>query len=127
LVPCLWPPGKGALGGFGGRLLAAVEDDVSRLGCRLRTNFGRTTGKNSQQGTLVLGDRPRRLTGTQKWSIALSPIGAVICLPAAAFFGFALGYYPSKMECTPEAMGSGCYEGDLLYASLFVVFLPRSL
>ncbi|MFF1252721.1 hypothetical protein ACFVYC_09540 [Pseudarthrobacter sp. NPDC058329] len=27
------------------------------------------------------------------------------------------------MECTPETMGSGCYEGDLLYATLiFIVF-----
>jgi uncharacterized membrane protein HdeD (DUF308 family) len=82
--------------------------------------------KNSQQGALVLGDRQRGLTGPQKWSIALSLIGAVICVPAAAFFGFALGYYPSRMECTPETMGSGCYEGDLLYASLFFVvfFVP---
>lgn len=27
------------------------------------------------------------------------------------------------MECTPETMGSGCYEGDLLYASIFFIVL----
>jgi amino acid transporter len=47
-------------------------------------------------------------------------------VPAAAFLGFALGYYPSRMECTPQTMGSGCYEGDLLYASVIftVLFAP---
>ena len=78
--------------------------------------------KNSMKGTLVPG-ATQRLTGAQKWSIALSLIGAVICVPAAAFFGFALGYYPSRMECTPETMGSGCYEGDLLYASVIFIVL----
>jgi hypothetical protein len=64
-----------------------------------------------------------RLTSGQKWSIALSLLGALVCLPAAAFFGFALGHYPSRMECTPQTMGSGCYEGELLYASvIFAVF-----
>lgn len=79
--------------------------------------------KNIVHGTSGLGVSPR-LTGAQKWSIALSLIGAVICVPAAAFFGFALGYYPSRMECAPsETMGSGCYEGDLLYASIFFIVL----
>lgn len=80
---------------------------------------------NGTQRTQVRGAR-ERLTGAQRWSIALSLIGAVICVPAAAFVGFALGYYPSRMECRPQTMGSGCYEGDLLYASVVfaVLFAP---
>ncbi len=27
------------------------------------------------------------------------------------------------MECAPETMGSGCYEGDLLYASIIFIVL----
>lgn len=27
------------------------------------------------------------------------------------------------MECTPQTMGSGCYEGDLLYASVIFIVL----
>lgn len=78
--------------------------------------------KNSVQGTFGLEASPR-LTVVQKWSIALSLIGAVICVPAAAFFGFALGHFPSRMECAPETTGSGCYEGDLLYASIIFIVL----
>ncbi len=53
-------------------------------------------------------------------------MGALICVPPAAFFGFALGYYPSRMECATEKLGSGCYEGDLLFATLIfaIIFAP---
>lgn len=59
-------------------------------------------------------------------------MGAVISLPAAGFFGAALGYYPSRMDCTRETLGSGCYEGELVMASvifavLFVPFFMASL
>lgn len=84
--------------------------------------WGKAVVENDMQGAVAPGAK-KRLTSGQKWSVALSLIGAVICLPAAAFFGFALGHYPSRMECTPQTMGSGCYEGDLLYASvIFAVF-----
>jgi hypothetical protein len=33
-----------------------------------------------------------RLTRAQKWSAALSVVGALVCLPAAGLFGAALGY-----------------------------------
>ncbi|MET3902207.1 hypothetical protein [Paenarthrobacter sp. 4246] len=56
----------------------------------------------------------------------VSVIGAIISVPAAAFLGFALGFYPSRMECTQDTLGSGCYEGELLMAVLAfgVFFLP---
>ncbi|MET4540822.1 Na+/proline symporter [Arthrobacter bambusae] len=56
----------------------------------------------------------------------VSLIGAIVSVPAAAFLGFALGFYPSRMECTQETLGSGCYEGELLMAVLAfgVLFLP---
>ncbi|MFJ4229208.1 hypothetical protein ACIPYV_16725 [Paenarthrobacter nicotinovorans] len=59
-------------------------------------------------------------------SIVLAVVGAVLSLPLAALMGFALGFYPSRMECTNETLGSGCYEGDLLNAAILfaLVFLP---
>ena len=59
-------------------------------------------------------------------SIVLGVVGSVLSLPIAALLGFALGFYPSRMECTNETLGSGCYEGDLLNATILfaIVFLP---
>lgn len=78
---------------------------------------------------LVSGVAPaprERLTRAQKWSVALSLVGAIVSLPAAGLLGAALGYYPSRMDCTQETLGSGCYEGELLIASVFfaVLFVP---
>jgi hypothetical protein len=56
-----------------------------------------------------------------RWAHAMSVVfilgGAVVCLPFAAWFGMYLGLHPYRMVCTPETgYGSGCYEGELLFA-----------
>ena len=54
-------------------------------------------------------------------------VGVIVCALPALFFGTNLGYYPSRMVCTPETgYGSGCDEGGM-ELSLFLfalVFLP---
>ncbi|GAB3542056.1 hypothetical protein GCM10027403_34310 [Arthrobacter tecti] len=63
-------------------------------------------------------------------AIALSVAGTLLCALPAALVGMALGYYPSRMVCTPETGGgSGCYEGELLYAGIFflALFTPFAL
>lgn len=80
----------------------------------------------SSSPRVVAPARRERMTRAQKWSVALSLVGAVVSLPAAGLFGAALGFYPSRMDCTPETLGSGCYEGELLIASVFfaLLFIP---
>ena len=63
-------------------------------------------------------------------AVALSIVGTLLCALPAVFLGLSLGYYPSRMVCTPETGGgSGCYEGDLLYSGVFflVLFIPIAL
>ncbi|WP_146112193.1 MULTISPECIES: hypothetical protein [unclassified Arthrobacter] len=64
--------------------------------------------------------------GPQIASMVLGVVGSVLSLPVAALLGFALGLYPSRMECTTGTYGSGCYEGDLLNATILfaLVYLP---
>lgn len=53
----------------------------------------------------------------------LGLVGAVVSWPAAALFGITAGEYPSRMECTRETLGSGCYEGDVfIAAAIFAAF-----
>lgn len=64
--------------------------------------------------------------------MVLAIVGTVICFPAALLFGFALGAYPFRTECTRETLGSGCYEGELeltgvLLALVFVPFFVATL
>ncbi|MEB2529069.1 hypothetical protein [Kocuria rosea] len=68
----------------------------------------------------------QKMTGAQSASAGLSVAGAIIYAPAAAFFGTALGDYPTRMQCTAEVQGSGCYEGELLIGSmaLALFYLP---
>lgn len=51
-------------------------------------------------------------------------VGVIVCALPALLLGTSLGYYPSRMVCTPETgYGSGCYEGDLEIALfLFALF-----
>jgi hypothetical protein len=70
-------------------------------------------------------DQPtkRRTARTKAGAAPLGVVGAVVSWPAAAFFGIALGEYPSRMECTLETLGSGCYEGDVFFAApVFAAF-----
>ena len=54
-------------------------------------------------------------------SAVLVLAGAMVCALPALWLGINLGYYPSRMVCTPETgYGSGCYEGGMEIA--FVVF-----
>jgi|GEM_PF-5560814 len=68
----------------------------------------------------------QQLTASQRTAAALSLAGAVISLPAAGFLGLALGSYPFRVECTPDTLGSGCYEGELEIAAVIftLVFSP---
>jgi len=70
---------------------------------------------------------PKQLpTASQRAAAALSIAGTVISLPAAGFFGLALGAYPFRVGCTLDTPGSGCYEGELEIAAAFLtlVFSP---
>lgn len=75
-----------------------------------------------------LGRAIGRVTRRDRIATALvSLAGALLSAPPAALFGAALGYYPNRMQCTPETgYGSGCYEGELLIAVLIfgAIFLP---
>ncbi|MFC8041297.1 hypothetical protein ACFUOZ_18255 [Paenarthrobacter sp. NPDC057355] len=77
-------------------------------------------------GGIVEAEIKKPSAGPRIASIVLAVVGTVLSLPVAALLGFALGFYPTRMECTTETLGSGCYEGDLLNAAVLfaLVFLP---
>jgi hypothetical protein len=71
-------------------------------------------------GSLVSVDREP----PSRWAHLVSAVfilgSVVVCLPFTAWFGMYLGLHPYRMVCTPDTgYGSGCYESELLFASLF--------
>jgi hypothetical protein len=70
-------------------------------------------------------DQPtmRRTTKASVGAAILGLVGTAVSWPAAALFGITAGEYPSRMECTRETLGSGCYEGDVFFAAaIFAAF-----
>ena len=50
--------------------------------------------------------------------------GIILCAFPAAWFGLALGYYPSRMVCAPETgYGSGCDEMGSAIAPMVFAFV----
>ncbi len=78
-------------------------------------------------------DQPaKRRTRTSVGAAILGLVGAVVSWPAAELFGITAGEYASRMECTGETLGSGCYEGDVfiaaaIFAACHLPFLAPSL
>lgn len=83
--------------------------------------------------SVVNSGRPQPSARAHIMSAIAILLGVVVCFVPAALFGTYVGLHKYRMVCTPETgYGSGCYEGELLFASIgfgafFIVYATLSL